>query len=66
MFERNQLHKDFSEEKSVILRQEKYEVYKTKRNLVTSQLRKAKKKYLNTLKKIKNKMLRKHGRELGT
>ena len=47
MFERNKLHKDFLDERNSIIRNENYENYKTKRNLVTSQLRKAKKKYFN-------------------
>ena len=48
MFERDKLHKDFLDEKNPILRLEKHQFYKTKRNLVTSQLRKAKREYFNS------------------
>ena len=48
MFERNKLHKDFLEEKNLIFRNEKHKLYKAKRNLVTSQLRKAKKEFFNS------------------
>ena len=48
MFERDNLHKDFLEESNPILRLEKHKFYKAKRNLVTSQLRKAKREYFNT------------------
>ena len=47
MTERNKLHKDFVLEKNHILRQEMYVIYKAKRNLVTSKLRKAKREYFN-------------------
>ena len=47
MLERNKLLKDFLEEKYPILRQEKHQFYKININLVTSQLRKAKKEYFN-------------------
>ena len=47
MLERKKLLKDFLEEKYHILRQEKHQFYKIKINLVTSQLRKAKKEYFN-------------------
>ena len=47
MLERNKLLKDFLEEKDPILRQEKHQFYQIKINLITSQLRKAKKEYFN-------------------
>ena len=47
MLERDKLYKDFLEEKNPILRHEKHKYYKQKRNLVTSQLRKAKREYFN-------------------
>ena len=47
MSERNKLHKKNLLEKNHILRQEMYVIYKAKRNLVTSKLRKAKKEYFN-------------------
>ena len=45
--ERNKLYKDFIEEQSPDLKIDKHSRYKTKRNLVTSQLRKAKKYFYN-------------------
>ena len=66
MSERNKLHKSFLLEKNDILRQEMYVIYKAKRNLVNSKLRKAKKEYFNVFfKKIKT-ILRKHGKVSGT
>ena len=47
MSERDKLHTSFFKEKNQNLRFEKHQLYKTKRNLVTSQLRKAKKEYFN-------------------
>ena len=43
VFERDKLYKDYLEETDPILRHEKHQFYKAKRNLVTSQLRKANK-----------------------
>ena len=66
MSERNKLHKDFLLEKNPILRQEMYVIYKVKRNLVTSNLRKANKEYFNAFfKKIKI-ILWKPGKVSGT
>ena len=47
MFERDKLHKIFFKETNPILRLEMHQIYKTKRNLVTSQLRNSKKEYFN-------------------
>ena len=47
MSERDKLYTDFFKENNSTLRFEKHLLYKTKRNLVTSQLRKAKKEYFN-------------------
>ena len=67
MFEKDRLHKDFLEENNPISRAEKHRFYKTKINLVTSQLRKAKKEYFNAFFERKNKiMLKKHGKVLET
>ena len=43
--EKNKLHKEFVEERNPTVRNEKHKQFKTKRNRVTSQLRKAKKAY---------------------
>ena len=47
MSERDKLHKDFLTETNPTVRNEKHQFYKTKRNMVTSQLRNAKKEYFN-------------------
>ena len=49
MVERDKLCKDFLDEKCPTIRSEKHLMYKTKRNQVTSQLRKAKKDFYNNL-----------------
>ena len=43
--ERNKLYKEFLEEKTPDSKIDKHNIYKTKRNLLTSRLRKAKKYY---------------------
>ncbi len=48
MFERDKLHKEFCTEKHNALRDEKYKLYKEKRNMVTSKIRKAKKDNFNS------------------
>ena len=60
--ERNQIYKEFIEEKNPDSKNNKYSTYKAKRNLVTSRLRKAKKDYYHIFfKKIKI-TLRRHGK----
>ena len=54
IYERNKLYKEFIEEKSPDSKIEKHNKYKTKRNLVTSRMRKAKNDFIMPfLKKIK-------------
>ena len=66
MSERDKLYKDFLSEQNPILRPEKHQLYKTKINLVTSQLRKVKKEYFNAFFKKTKIILRKYGKALGT
>ena len=47
--ERNKLYKEFLEEKHPDSKIDKHNTYKTKRNLLTSRLRKAKKDYCNDI-----------------
>ena len=64
--ERDKFYKEFLKEKGPDLKMEKHNKYKTKRNLVTSRLRKAKKDFYNAFLRKTKITLKRHGKVSGT